>query len=103
MKRRATGLLVAFTLLFVAARLLESRYPWLGVVRAISEAAMVGGLADWFAVTAIFRHPLGIPIPHTAVIPERKDQFGQTLGNFVQENFLSSDVITERVRTSRLV
>ena len=61
---------------------------------------MVGGLADWFAVTALFRHPLGIPIPHTAIIPERKDQFGATLGEFVQESFLSPDAITERVHNA---
>jgi uncharacterized membrane-anchored protein YjiN (DUF445 family) len=64
---------------------------------------MVGGLADWFAVTALFRHPLGLPIPHTALIVERKDQFAATLGRFVQENFLTADVLTERIRTARLV
>jgi uncharacterized membrane-anchored protein YjiN (DUF445 family) len=63
---------------------------------------MVGGLADWFAVTALFRHPLGIPIPHTAIIRERKDQFGETLGSFVQENFLSPDIVAERIRTARV-
>ncbi|HTI64390.1 MAG TPA: DUF445 family protein, partial [Gemmatimonadaceae bacterium] len=71
MKRRATLLLVAATVLFIIARLLESRFGWLDVVRATMEAAMVGGLADWFAVTALFRHPLGIPIPHTAIVPAR--------------------------------
>jgi uncharacterized membrane-anchored protein YjiN (DUF445 family) len=97
MKRRATGLLVLFTLLFIAARLLESRYSWLGVVRAVSEAAMVGGLADWFAVTAIFRHPLGIPIPHTAIVPTRKDRIGRSLGNFVQKHFLTREVLTRHL------
>jgi uncharacterized membrane-anchored protein YjiN (DUF445 family) len=93
MKRRATSLLVLFTALFIASRLLESRYPWLAVIRAVSEAAMVGGLADWFAVTAIFRHPLGIPIPHTAIVPTRKDRIGRSLGNFVQKHFLTRDVL----------
>ena len=63
------------------------------------EAAMVGGLADWFAVTALFRHPLGIPIPHTAIVPARKDRVGRTLGAFVQRNFLSRDVIEHRMRS----
>src|SRR5437588_9636631 len=64
---------------------------------------MVGGLADLFPVTALFRHPLGLPIPHTAVIAQRKDQFGETLGEFVQQNFLSADVVAERVRSSGVV
>ncbi|MFN2565775.1 MAG: DUF445 domain-containing protein [Gemmatimonadaceae bacterium] len=97
MKRRATGLLVAFTGLFIAARLLESRYPWLAVVRAISEAAMVGGLADWFAVTALFRQPMGLPIPHTAIVPTRKDRIGRSLGNFVQKHFLTREVISRHL------
>jgi uncharacterized membrane-anchored protein YjiN (DUF445 family) len=97
MKRRATGLLVAFTGLFIASRLLESRYPWLGVVRAISEAAMVGGLADWFAVTALFRQPMGLPIPHTAIVPTRKDRIGRSLGNFVQKHFLTREVLSRHL------
>ena len=100
MKRRAAGALVVVTAAFLTT------LPFDGTtaeyVRAAAEASMVGGLADWFAVTALFRHPLGLPIPHTAVIPERKDQFGQTLGDFVQRNFLSSDTIAERVRTARV-
>src|SRR5215475_3756667 len=64
---------------------------------------MVGGVADWFAVTALFRHPLGLPIPHTALIVERKDQFAATLGRFVQENFLNADVLAERIRAASLV
>ena len=66
------------------------------------EAAMVGGLADWFAVTALFRHPLGIPIPHTAIVPAKKDRVGRTLGAFVQRNFLSRDVIEHRLRTMQI-
>ena len=63
------------------------------VVRATAEAGLVGGVADWFAITALFRHPLNIPIPHTAIIPQRKDRIGRSLGNFVQNNFLSPDVL----------
>ena len=99
MKRRATLLLVAATVVFVVTRALEPRWAWLGYVRATMEAAMVGGLADWFAVTALFRHPLGIPIPHTAIVPARKDRVGRTLGAFVQRNFLSRDVIEHRMRS----
>src|SRR6266699_1264109 len=93
MKRRATALLGVALLVFVAASIYEPLYPWLGYVRATAEASLVGGLADWFAVTALFRHPLGLPIPHTALIVERKDQFAATLGQFVVENFLNGDVL----------
>lgn len=101
MKRFATGLLVAMTSIFAATSLLQERYPWLGFVRAIAEAAMVGGIADWFAVTALFRHPLGVPIPHTAIIPARKDRIGRSLGGFVQANFLSHAVLGARIRAFR--
>ena len=90
MKFRATGLLVLAAVIFVVARVFEQTYPWVGYVRATAEAAMVGAMADWFAVTALFRHPLGIPIPHTAIIPNRKDRIGRSLGNFVQNNFLAA-------------
>jgi uncharacterized membrane-anchored protein YjiN (DUF445 family) len=102
MKRRATLLLVAATIIFIVARALESRVPWLGILRATAEASMVGGLADWFAVTALFRHPLGIPIPHTAIVPARKDRVGRTLGAFVQRNFLTRDVIEHRLRAAQV-
>jgi uncharacterized membrane-anchored protein YjiN (DUF445 family) len=102
MKRRATGLLVGATVLFVVTLVLERTYPWLGFVRATAEAAMVGGLADWFAITALFRHPLGIPIPHTAIIPSRKDRIGRSLGGFVQNNFLSREVIAARLHGLRI-
>ncbi|MGQ0715494.1 MAG: DUF445 domain-containing protein [Gemmatimonadaceae bacterium] len=102
MKRLATGMLVVATAIFIASRLLEPRYPWLAFVRATAEAAMIGGLADWFAVTALFRHPLGIPIPHTAIVPARKDQVGRSLGNFVQRNFVSREVIAYRLREWRV-
>ena len=101
-KRRATGLLGVMALVYLVAVLVgEDRGP-LGFVRAGAEASLVGGLADWFAVTALFRRPLGLPIPHTAVIPERKDQFGATLGRFVQENLLTPVLITDRVRNARI-
>jgi uncharacterized membrane-anchored protein YjiN (DUF445 family) len=102
MKRRATGLLVGATILFVVTLVLERQFPWLGFVRATAEAAMVGGLADWFAITALFRHPLGIPIPHTAIIPSRKDRIGRSLGGFVQNNFLSREVIAARLHGLRI-
>ncbi len=101
MKRRASGLLVVMALIFVAAQLLEAAHPWLGYVRATAEAAMVGGVADWFAITALFRHPLSLPIPHTAIIPTRKDRIGRTLGNFVQHNFLSAEVLGPKILALR--
>lgn len=99
MKRRATALLVIATVIFAVARAFETHHPWVGIIRATAEAAMVGGLADWFAVTALFRHPLGIPIPHTAIVPARKDRVGRTLGAFVQKNFLTREVIANRLRS----
>jgi uncharacterized membrane-anchored protein YjiN (DUF445 family) len=102
-RRRATALLAAVTALFVAVTAAGADGTFLGYVQAGAEAAMVGGVADWFAVTALFRHPLGLPIPHTALIVERKDQFAATLGQFVVENFLNGDVLAERIRSARLV
>src|SRR5213595_2992947 len=98
MKRRATGLLLVALAIFVVASLLEAQYPWLGYVRATAEASLVGGLADWFAVTALFKHPLGLPIPHTAIVATRKERIGQILGNFVQNHFLSREVIAANLR-----
>src|SRR5260221_3042930 len=98
MKRRATALLGVALLVFVAASIYEPLYPWLGYVRATAEASLVGGLADWFAVTALFRHPLGLPIPHTAIVATRKEHIGQILGNFVQNHFLSREVIAANLR-----
>ena len=103
-RRRAGLLLVVVTLVFLATIVANAESgSLLGYVQATAEASMVGGLADWFAVTALFRHPLGIPIPHTAIIPERKEKFGATLGEFVQDNFLTPDALVERVRPSRVV
>src|SRR5215210_8042298 len=102
MKRRATGLLVFMGALFVVARFFEPRYGWLGYIHATAEASLVGGIADWFAITALFRHPLGVPIPHTAIIPSRKDKIGRSLGNFVQNNFLSPEVLAAKLRAALL-
>ncbi|HYU95809.1 MAG TPA: DUF445 domain-containing protein [Sphingomicrobium sp.] len=98
MKLAATGLLVVMAGVFAAARALEPRYAWLSYVKAFAEAAMVGGLADWFAVTALFRHPLGLPIPHTAIIPRNKDRIGEALARFLQENFLIPGVVARRMQ-----
>jgi uncharacterized membrane-anchored protein YjiN (DUF445 family) len=102
-RRRATGLLVGVAAVFVGLQVWDNDATWVGYLEAMVEAGMVGGLADWFAVTALFRHPLHIPIPHTAIIVERKDQFGETLGDFVQTSFLTPDIIAERVRAARVV
>ena len=102
-RRRATALLGAVTVLFIAVTVAGAHGLLLGYVQAGAEASMVGGVADWFAVTALFRRPLGLPIPHTALIVERKDQFAATLGQFVQENFLNADVLTDRLRAVGLV
>ncbi|MCD4534349.1 DUF445 domain-containing protein [Nocardioides sp. cx-169] len=74
----------------------------LGFVNAGAEASMVGAIADWFAVTALFKHPLGLPIPHTALIPKRKDDLGRGLEEFVGENFLQEDIIRERIASARV-
>jgi uncharacterized membrane-anchored protein YjiN (DUF445 family) len=98
MKVVATGLLVVMAGVYLAARALQHQYPGLAYVKAFAEAAMVGGLADWFAVTALFRHPLGLPIPHTAIIPRNKDRIGEALANFLKENFLIPSVVGRRMR-----
>ncbi len=97
MRAVATLLLAAMVVLFAITLrwpLLHPAMPWL---RAFAEAAMVGGLADWFAVTALFRHPLGLPIPHTAIIPEQKDRLGETLASFLKDNFLKPQVVARRL------
>lgn len=94
----ATGTLVVMAGIFLAANAFDEQYPALGYVKAFAEAAMVGGLADWFAVTALFRHPLGLPIPHTAIIPRNKDRIGETLAQFLRDNFLTPSVVARRMR-----
>ncbi len=93
MRLIATGLLVLMAVVFVVARLLRERYPVFAFVGAFAEAAMVGAIADWFAVTALFRHPLGLKIPHTAIIPANKERIGENLGNFLEHNFMSYAVV----------
>ena len=98
MRRFATGLLIAMAALFLIARAFETAHPGWGYVRSFAESAMVGGLADWFAVTALFRHPLGLPIPHTAIIPRNKDRIGDSLAAFLRDNFLVPHVVARRMR-----
>ncbi|MGW1213531.1 DUF445 domain-containing protein [Streptomyces sp. NPDC002499] len=100
MKLTATGLLLFVAVVYVLAKWAshEGAGVWADYVAAAAEAGMVGAMADWFAVTALFRHPLGLPIPHTAIIPTKKDQLGISLGEFVGENFLSQDVVRQRLR-----
>jgi uncharacterized membrane-anchored protein YjiN (DUF445 family) len=98
MRMVATGLLVLMAVVYAIARTFSHVHPAVGFVRAFAEAAMVGGLADWFAVTALFRHPLGLPIPHTAIIPRNKDRIGDTLALFLRDNFLTPAVVGRRMR-----
>ncbi len=100
-RRRATALLGLVTLVFIGTVVAGvDDGTWQGYLQAGAEASMVGGLADWFAVVALFRHPLGVPIPHTAIITERKEQFGETLGEFIQDSFLTPDAVAERLRAA---
>lgn len=94
----ASGLLVVSAILYVLAKSQEGHGPAWGYVRAFAEAAMVGGLADWFAVSALFRRPLGLPLPHTAIIPNSQGRIGDALGQFIVENFLHPDLLAERMR-----
>ncbi len=95
----ATGLLIVMAALFVAARTYQEVHPAIGYVRAFAEAGMIGGLADWFAVTALFRHPMGLPIPHTAIVPRNKDRIGVALAGFLQRNFLLPHLIARKMRS----
>ena len=100
MKLLATGLFGVAAVVFLGCVLLgPDAGAWVGYVRATAEASMVGALADWFAVTALFRHPLRIPIPHTAIIPRRKDEIGESLGVFVQSNFLTRSVLVDKLQS----
>ncbi|UXA14268.1 DUF445 domain-containing protein [Mycobacterium sp. SMC-8] len=105
MKLVALSFLLGASVVFLLCTWAQSRgaasggaAPWIGYVRAAAEAGMVGALADWFAVTALFKHPLGIPIPHTAIIKRKKDQLGEGLGSFVRENFLSPANVETKLR-----
>ncbi len=98
MKLLATGMLVLMACVYVSTRVIGPIHPAIGFIKAFAEAAMVGGLADWFAVTALFRHPLGLPIPHTAIIPRNKDRIGDTLATFLRDNFLTPAVVARRMK-----
>ncbi|QYL19702.1 DUF445 domain-containing protein [Mycolicibacterium pallens] len=104
MKAVALGFLIGATLIFLACRWGQAQGgpAWIGYVGAAAEAGMVGALADWFAVTALFRHPLGLKIPHTAIIKRKKDQLGEGLGAFVRENFLSPAVVETKLRDAEV-
>ncbi|MDN3445562.1 DUF445 domain-containing protein [Microbacterium sp. APC 3901] len=102
MKAVALGALIFMAVVFVFAFAFQERQPWLGYVRAAAEGGMVGALADWFAVTALFRRPLGLPIPHTAIIPNRKDEIGRTLGEFVETNFLEASVVRTKLASTAI-
>jgi uncharacterized membrane-anchored protein YjiN (DUF445 family) len=97
MRRTATAMLVAMAAVYLVARQFERTHPAIGFVLAFAEAGMIGGLADWFAVTALFRHPLGIPIPHTAIIPENKDRIANTMAQFLRDHFLTPQVVARRI------
>lgn len=97
MKAFATALLVLMAVVFVIAKIYEPMHPAIGYVRAFSEAAMIGALADWFAVTALFRHPLGLPIPHTAIVRRRKNDIGRSLARFVRDHFLVREALEARL------
>jgi uncharacterized membrane-anchored protein YjiN (DUF445 family) len=102
-RRRATGLFVVVVVAYFSLRIgVDDRSGTIGYVVAFFEAAMVGALADWFAVTALFRHPWGVPVPHTAIIPNRKEQIGRSLGDFVQQNFLNGDVLGSKLHEAGL-
>ncbi len=102
MRRTATGMLVLMAAIFIASGRWLDVHPAWGYVHAFAEAAMVGGLADWFAVTALFRRPLGLPIPHTAIIPENKDRIADTMAGFLRENFLTPQVVARRMGAMNL-
>src|SRR6185295_16370053 len=98
MKRIALGLLAGAATLYAVATLLQPQHAAWGYVAAFSEAAMVGAIADWFAVVALFRHPLGLPIPHTAIIPSNKDRIGENLATFIVANFLSTEQVLAKLQ-----
>lgn len=105
MKAVALGFLIGATVIFLACRWAQvggGAPVWVGYAGAAAEAGMVGALADWFAVTALFRHPLGLKIPHTAIIKRKKDQLGEGLGAFVRENFLSPEVVETKLRDAEI-
>jgi uncharacterized membrane-anchored protein YjiN (DUF445 family) len=99
MRVLASGLLFLMLILFIITSIMESAHPWLAYLRAFAEASMVGACADWFAVVALFRHPFGVPIPHTAIIPKHRKRIGENLGHFISNNFLAPTVVTARMKS----
>ena len=97
-KALATATLVLCLVVFLAARYYQPDMPWLGFVAAFAEAAMIGGLADWYAVVALFRRPLGLPIPHTAIIPSNQQRIADNLGHFIEANFLAPEPVTAKLK-----
>jgi hypothetical protein len=97
MRTVATLLLLLMTAIFVATTMTKLDWPWIPYLRAFAEAGMVGACADWFAVVALFRRPLGLPIPHTGIIPNNKERIGGALGRFMTNNFLTAPVLEERL------
>lgn len=100
MQRTALGLLLGMAVLYVLALSQRHVHPALGFVVAFAEAAMIGAIADWFAVVALFRHPMGIPIWHTAIIPNSKDDIGRNLGEFVENHFITEEAVSKRLRAA---
>jgi uncharacterized membrane-anchored protein YjiN (DUF445 family) len=98
MRFLATGLLVLMAAIFVATSLARVPWPWIPYLRAFAEAGMIGACADWFAVVALFRHPFGLPIPHTAIVPRNKERIGDAIGRFISNNFLSPSVLAAKIR-----
>jgi uncharacterized membrane-anchored protein YjiN (DUF445 family) len=102
MRTVATTLLVVMGIVYVGTTWLASPSPYVAALRAFAEAALVGGLADWFAVTALFRRPLGLPIPHTAIVPARKNQIGRALARFIRDHFLVREAVERRLARANL-
>ena len=98
MRLFATALLALMTAIFIATYVTTLQWIWLAYLRAFAEAGMIGACADWFAVVALFRHPLGLPIPHTAIVPHNKERIGGAIGRFISNNFLSPKVLTAKIR-----
>ena len=98
----ATALLAVMAVIFIGTTWLATPSPYVGAIRAFAEAALVGGLADWFAVTALFRRPLGLPIPHTAIVPSRKNEIGRALARFIRDHFLVREAVARRLHRANL-
>ncbi len=94
----ATFMLILMGAVFIISRFIESQYYWVTYVTAFAEASLIGGLADWFAITALFRHPMSIPLPHTAIIPKNQERIGESFGNFIEQNFLNAELLMVRIR-----